>query len=51
MNIRKFMAIGVAVVSVFVAAVPTLAANNETLTNVRDATAAYNDPSAALAME
>lgn len=49
MNVRNFMAIVVALVSVLVAAVPTLAAGSEALDNVRDATAAYSDPSAALA--
>jgi hypothetical protein len=49
MHARGLIPIGVALLAVLAAVVPTLAASGETLPNVRDATAIYTDPTAALA--
>jgi hypothetical protein len=49
MNIRSFIPVGVALGALLVAALPTLAASGETVDNVRDATAGFQNPTAALA--
>ena len=49
MSIRTLIPVSVALLAVVAATVPALAANSETVANVRDATAAYQDPAAALA--
>src|SRR5579859_5274036 len=49
MHIRRILPVAVAALAVLATTLPTLAANGDTVANARDATAAYNDPAAALA--
>jgi hypothetical protein len=49
MKVRTLIPFGVALLAVLAAALPTFAASSDTLANVRDATAVYSDPAAALA--
>ena len=49
MNLRSAIPPTVALLALVISTVPSLAANGETLANARDATAAFNEPTAALA--
>ena len=49
MNIRKLLPAVVALIAVLATTLPTLAASGDTVANARDATAAFNDPAAAIA--
>jgi len=49
MNTRKIIPAVVALIAVLATTIPTLAASGDTVANARDATAAFNDPAAAIA--
>jgi len=49
MNPRKLLPVIVALLGVLATSLPSLAAGGDTVANARDATAAFNDPAAALA--